>query len=379
MGKRGNGEGSIGRYNGTWIARLSTVAPDGTPKRKSFSGKTRKEAWDRLLKYRSEYQRYEEVSSQRFGDYLNRWLEDSASYNLKPATLVRYRGIVRNHLIPALGRIKLSDITAAHLQRLYREKLDEGMAPGTVRQIHAVAGVALKQAKRWRLLEYNPAEDATAPRNAPIRESRVITAQEAGRLFEAVREFRGGRYYALFVLAVSTGMRQGELLALRWGDVDLDKGELVVEQTVQYIEGKWVYGTPKSGKSRSIKLPDGAVTALKEHRRRQLEARVKIKEWENPELVFTGPTGSVIRRPVLQRDFERLLDNLGLPKITFHELRHSAATLLLEGGGNIKATQKLLGHSSIRITLDCYSHVTEKLEEETARKMGAALFGGESG
>jgi integrase len=213
--RRGNGEGSITRRrDGRWEARYTAHTPSG-PKRKAVYGKTRKEVADKLAKTLADCASgfVFDAEGMTVGEYLDRWLEDSDRNSVRGSTHERHREIVRLHIRPALGRVKLSKLTPGHAQGLYRDKLDAGLAPATVQKIHAVLHKALAQAVKWSMIPRNVTDAVKAPRPAP-KEMRPLSPGQARKLLQASR---GDRLEALYVLAVHTGMRQGELLALKWG------------------------------------------------------------------------------------------------------------------------------------------------------------------
>ena len=243
-----------------------------------------------------------------------------------------------------------------------------GLSPKSVRLVHAVLHRAFKQAVRWRLINVNPADAVDAPR-AERKEFHALDAEETARLLEAAR---ADRLHGVYVLAVTCGMRQGELLGLRWADVDLDKGALAVRQQVMRIGGEWRFSEPKTKAGRRvITLPAVAVSALREHRRRQAEERLRVgPEWHDNGLVFTNRIGNPIEKQnLMRRSFWPLLDRAALPRIRFHDLRHTAATLLLAEGLHPKVVQERLGHSTIAITMDVYSHVGMTLQREAAETL----------
>lgn len=367
--KRGNDEGSAPRKraDGRWESRYTIQTAKGA-KRKSVYAKTRAECARALTQALSERDRgiSLEPSTLTFGEHLARWLEDSARHSVKPSTYIRYEGIIRNHLVPALGHVKLIALSPAHLQSLYSEKLSS-LSPGSVRQIHAVAGRALSQAKRWRLIDYNPAEDADAPK-LPEREPRTLELEDAARLLRSIHAWREDRY-ALFVLAITTGMRQGEIIGLWWEDIDLESGTVHVRRTLDTYSGPPSYRVPKGGKARRVSLSRAAVEALRNHRRSQVEARMKASKWQDDALVFTGPTGGPIRRANLHQSFVRLLKREGFPAITFHQLRHTFCSLLIEDGVDPKTLQQMLGHADLKITLGVYSRVSARMERGAANAM----------
>ena len=306
------------------------------------------------------------------GEYLERWLEDSVRGNVKVTTHQSYASLVTLHLSPTLGRTKLSALAPVHVQRLYRAKLDEGLAPKTVKYIHTTLHRSLKQAVRWGLVPRNVAAEADPPR-VRTPEMRPLSPTQARTLLNAAK---GDRLEALYVLAVTTGMRQGELLGLKWEDVDLASGVVRVRRTLTLAKGGPRLTEPKTkGSRRSIKLTTGALEALERHRERQENQRSSSGDnWKDWGLIFCTRRGTPIRRDNLHDKYWKpLLRRAGLPDIRFHDLRHTCATLLLTRGVHPKIVSEMLGHSSIAITLDTYSHVIPGLGEAAARAMEDAL------
>jgi integrase len=279
---------------------------------------------------------------------------------------------VNNHLRPALGGIKLKKLSAAHVQGFYRDRLDHGLSPSTVHKMHAILHKALSQALKWHMVPRNVTEAVSPPRPAP-KEMRPLTSEEARRLLQ---EARGNRLEALYVLAVTTGMRQGELLALRWQDVDIENGVVSVRRTLTRNDRGIEMGEPKTKKSRrSIRLTPRAVEALESHLERQLrDMGILGDRYEDRGLLFTTGTGGPINPSNLrQKSFARLLKEAGLPHMRFHDLRHTCATLLFAQGTHPKYVQELLGHATIAITLDTYSHVIPGMSDHAAHAMQVAL------
>jgi integrase len=380
--RRGPGEGLIRRRpDGRWEARLDLGWQNGKRKRKSFYGATRAEVRDKLTKAMRDLQQGLPLPGERLtvAAFLTRWLEDVVRHSVSPSTHEGYSRLVRLHVNPRLGKVLLARLTAAQVTQLYSALLDRGLAPRYVRLLHAVLRRALKQAVRWNLLPRNPLESVDPPRSR-TREFRVLSAEEAARFLEAAKE---DRLFALYVLALTTGMRLGELLALRWSDVSLETGEVRVTRKVSRIKGKGLtFSEPKTAKSRrSIVLAPMAVEALRQHRTAQLQERLAAgPAWEEQDLVFPNLVGRPYERQnVSQRGFKRLLQKAGLPSIRFHDLRHSAATLLLAHGIHPKVVQEMLGHSSIALTMDTYSHVMPTLQREAAETVEKALLGSRGG
>lgn len=254
------------------------------------------------------------------------------------------------------------------MQGLYRDKLDSGLSSATVQKIHTVLHKALAQALKWNMIPCNATDAAKAPRPAP-EEMRPLTPDEARKLIEAVR---GDKLEALYVLAVHTGMRQGELLALKWENVDLNAGVIRIRHTLARSRGRIALGDTKTkGSRRTVYLTDTAVEALRIHLERQLEDIERLGDlYRDHGLVFTSGVGTLINPTNLRRrSFAPLLERAWLPQIRFHDLRHTCATLLLSRNVHPKYVQELLGHATVAITLDTYSHMIPGMGNHTARAM----------
>lgn len=382
MGRRGNGEGSITRHkkSGLYMARYWVETPKG-PKRKTIYGKKREDVAAKLADALSDRNKglVFDDENMTVGEYLERWLSDCVRGTVRASTFSRDKYLVTNHVSPTLGRVKLKNLNALRLQGLYRGRLDSGLKASTVQKIHHVLHKALAQAVRWNLIPRNPADAVKAPTPEP-KEMRPLSAQEARRLLEAAR---GDRLEALYSLAVHTGMRRGELLALRWSDVSLgepetEPGVVRVRRTLTRTEdGKGVaLGDPKTKKSgRTVRLTPGARDALKRHRTRQAEEKLKAGSvYQDGHLVFATERGTPINPSNLRnRSFAPLLKKAGLPPVTFHDLRHTTASLLFSKNVHAKFVQELLGHASVAITLDTYSHMLPGMGGEAADAMGEAL------
>ena len=373
--RRGHNEGSIyQRKDGRWAAVLDLGYQGGRRKRKALYGRTRREVQQKLFATRRALQEGLPVTSerQRLDQFLVRWLEDVACPSLRPRTYTRYREILMCHAIPALGNRPLARITPQDLQRLYSRKLQEGLAARTVGKLHVVLHRALQDAVRWGLVGRNVC-DAVRPPKVHPREMRALSADESRQFLAAAQ---GDPLEALYTLAVTTGLRQGELLGLKWQDVDLEAGQLQVRRTIARVNGQgFVEQEPKSARSRrSIALAPLAVNALDRHHTRQLEKRLKALVWEENDLVFANEVGRPIEaQNLMRRSFYPLLERAELQRMRFHDLRHTAATLMLAQGVHPKVVQEMLGHSTVSLTLDTYSHVMPNMQAEAAAKMQMAL------
>jgi len=355
------------------MARYTIQTATGT-KRKAIYGKTRGEVSEKLTKAMAHRDGglVFGADNLKVGEYMIRWLADSVADTVRWSTFARYEQNTRLHIVPAFGRAKLKNLTPAHVRGLYRQKLDEGLSPRTVQYIHMTLHKALKQAVADGLIPRNVTEAVKPPR--PVKkEIRPLDAEQTRAL---LRTARGDRLEALYVVAVTAGLREGELLGLKWEDLDLDAGKLAVRRSLSITKDGPVFKFPKNGKGRSIKLTTRAVEALKRHRAAQNEERLRLGTlWEDNGLVFPGERGQPMRAWSLTGGpFLRLLKRAGLPEKTrFHDLRHTCATLLLGRSVHPKIVQDLLGHATISITLDTYSHVLPGMGDQAADAMDDAL------
>ena len=375
--ERGNGTGTVyPRKNkqGKIIGyRGSYFAPDG--KRRYVSAKQKGDAERALRQAMTDTDRglVFDAGTLTVEEYLNRWLTDSVQDTVRATTFERYEQITRKHIIPEIGRMKLKALTPAHVRGLYRKRLEDGLSPRTVQYVHITLHKALKQAVRDGLIPRN-ATEAVRPPQVRKEEIRPLSPEQAKVLFEAAR---GDRLEALYVLAVTTGLRQGELLGLKWDDVDLEAGTLQVRRTLTTAKGGPVLSAPKTkGSRRTVKLSQTALQALRSHLERQLGEIDRAGDlWRENGLIFASEVGEPLdRHYTTKHRFKPLLKRAGLPEIRFHDLRHTCATLLLSKNVNPKIVSEMLGHATIAITLDTYSHVLPTMQESAAKAMEEALL-----
>ncbi len=358
--RRVKGEGSVYRRKD---GRCMGEYEDANGKKRYITAKTKAEVRQKLrqkLEDRDNGVAYdsEGLTVER---YMGRWLE-SIKDRVRPGTFKPYEAITRLHINPTLGSTKLEKLNALQLETLYRQKLKSGLSARRVRYIHVTIRKALKDAVRLQLLSRNVADSATPPR--PVRtEINPLDQDQLRALLEAAR---GDSLESLYVLAVTTGMRQGELLGLMWKDIDLDAGTLRVNRSV--YDGE--INPPKTASGyRTIKLSKLAVGALRKHRVES--AKLRILEW-----VFPNSKGTSIHHQNLHnRSWKPLLSKAGLPHSTrFHDLRHSCITLLLSKGTiPVKAVSEMSGHADISVTLSVYQHVLPHMQGACADGMDEAL------
>jgi integrase len=348
--------------------------PSG-PKYRYIYAKTRKLAAEKLTKAMADRNGGIVFDDKNLtvSDFLDIWLSDCVKDAIRVSTFERYKGIANLHISPALGRLRLKALTPAHVQGFYRWRLDSGLSPATVQKIHVVLHKALSQAVKWSLVPRNVTEAVSAPRPSP-KEMHPLSAEEVRRLLGAAT---GDRLEALWVLAVHTGMRQGELLALKWTDIDLEAGKVSVRRTLTRESGHYTLGEPKTKKSRrTIKLTGAATEALRSHLNRQMADIDRLGDlYQDQGLIFTTDSGAPLNPSnVRNRNLRRLLRKAALPTIRFHDFRHTCATLLLSRNVHPKIVQEMLGHSTVAITLDTYSHVLPGMGDKAATAMEDALL-----
>jgi integrase len=375
VGKRGNGEGSVyQRKDGRWVGQYLVYLPSG-PKYRYIYAKTRKAAADKLTEAMADRNKGIVFHDENLtdSDFLGVWLSDCVKDTIRVSTFERYKGIAELHISPALGRLRLRALTPAHVQGFYRGKLDSGLSPATVQKIHVVLHKALSQAVMWSLVPRNVTEAVSAPRPVP-KEMRPLSAQEVRKLLEAAGD---DSLEALWVLAVHTGMRQGELLALKWTDVDFEAGKVSVRRTLTRESGHFKLAEPKTKKSRrTIKLTSAAAEALRKHLSHQMQDIDRLGDlYRDRGLVFTSSSGAPLNPSnIRNRNLRRLLLKAELPEIRFHDLRHTCATLLLSKNVHPKIVQEMLGHANVAITRDTYSHVLPGIGDQAALAMENALL-----
>jgi len=309
---------------------------------------------------------------QTVAQWLRRWLDEYAVHNVRPLTLKTYRGIVERELIPSLGDIRLSQLGIAEVQH-YVNARRERHSPRWLQHQRSVLRTALAEAERQGLVGRNVARlvKISNPRREEVR---PLTVEEARRFLAHIR---GHRLEALYVVTMTLGLRQSEVLGLRWEDVDLDRGMLSVRRSLQRYGGEYHLDEVKTVRSRrTLTLPAQLISILRTHRDRQaFEARAKGWQGEAWDLVFCREDGYPLSGSVVTHVFQELLAEAGVPKVRFHDLRHGAATYLVAAGVPMRVVMAQLGHSQMAITSDLYSHVLPEVQREASEQAAVALFG----
>jgi len=392
--KRGNSEGTVClRTDGRWEAKVTVTIAEGKQKRKHAYSSTQREALEKLAKLRGQQIADIPFAHEKLtlGQRLKSWLQNQKPPAVKPKTYIAYEYQSARHLIPALGRIPLSKLTPQDVRDFMQNRLEQGLSPKTVRHFRATLRAALNAAIADGLLQRNVATLTKPPKLE--KKSLIVYMPEEARAF--LRSAEGHRLEALFTTAVSIALREGEILGLQWPDINFERGILTVQRNLQRVKRvrlgqearpgerrtEVLLVTPKTPRSRrTITLPDILLESLKAHWQKQREERLLAGSiWRDTNYVFTSTVGTALDQRRLTRVFSqiagaaRLPDESPLPKIRFHDLRHSAASLLIAQGVHPRAIMELLGHSTITLTMDTYGHLFESVNRETAEKMDAIL------
>lgn len=376
MSKRGNNEGSIyKRRDGRWAATIDLGWQNGKRRRKSFYGQTREEVARRLTDALSAKREGLPLASDRLtvAGFAEEWLE-SISSSIRPSTYQSYEAGLRVHILPELGNKRLSRLEPRHIEALYAKLSSKGYSPKSVRIYHSVMYSMLEKAIRWGVLPRNVARLVDLPRQIH-RELPMFTPEQARAFLDAAKE---NRLEALFVLAITTAARQGELLGLTWDRVDLDEGTINVRQALQRLNGQYQIVETKTPQSmRSIALPPMAVAALRRHLERQETVKTELgSAWNNNlNLVFTTHVGTPLdRNHVRRRELQSILKGACLPlHIRFHDLRHISASLALAQGMPVTAVSEMLGHTDAATTLRVYAHAVPGAPRKVADALEAVL------
>lgn len=316
------------------------------------------------------------------GEWLDTWQKEYLG-NTKAHTKKSYEGIIRNHILPEIGAVKLSALTPIQVQRLIngvkstkKSSQNQPVNPKTVKNVHGVLHSALNQAVQCGYIRTNPADRTILPK----RSKAEIHVLEDKQVLEFLKAIQGHRFEYLYQLDLFTGLRQSELLGLQWPDIDFEHQTIQVKRQLLYLGGGnkgYQYAIPKSNKPRTVVLPDLALQALRLQQKKQNELHLLVgPAWNNLDnLVFTDEMGSHLKHDVVYRNLKRIFTTMGVPNLRFHDLRHSYAVLSLQSGCDIKTVQENLGHYAAAFTLDTYGHVTEQMRRDGADKINRYVEG----
>ena len=378
--KRANGEGSIRkRKDGRWEGRYTAGhnLETGKPIYRNVLGKTQAEVKEKLKTAIQETQSldFSKTGQYTVGQWMDVWYENYAKIKVRPSSHQTYKGYIENHIKPNIGDIPLEKLTTLDLQRLYKTLLangrvdrleskgqPKGLSPKTVRNIHQILSSALKLAQEQRIILTNPAEGCALPK-VEHGEMKTLPVEQ---LQSFLREAKDSGVFELYYLELATGLRRGELLGLKWEDIDLEHGDLRVRRQIARINGRVVEAPLKTKNAyRTLPLAEDTISILKEQKK-----KVGNSPW-----VFPSATGGPISPDSVLHMLHRVLKRAGLPQVRFHDLRHTFATLALQNGVDIKTVSGMLGHFSAGFTLDTYAHVTTSAQKAAANTMGKLLSG----
>jgi integrase len=362
---RGKNEGSISkRPNGGWRAQVSQ---SGDRISKGFRTKNEALTWIQLVKMKMDQGISIRGESTTLNEYLPSWIETRKS-SLRPKTLHQYSSLISHHILPSIGHIKLCQLNIKMVERYYSDLLQEGVGVRTIRIINNILHSSMNKAVKYGLLPQNPTQGATLP-TYYHDEMKIFTPDQVSRFLAFSKN---SRYFALYFIAITTGMRLGELLGLKWGDFDWAAKTVHIQRQKQYIPGQgFILINPKTkaGK-RTIQLGEQTVAVLLRHKLLQEEIIYSMGEkWVDLDLVFTSSIGTPGDASNIRVDFNRILNLAGLPRIRIHDLRHTAASLFLNHRVPIIVVTNILGHSKPSVTLDIYSHVFTDVQGEAAKVM----------
>lgn len=360
-----------------WEARITTGYDPGTGRQiqRSFSGKTQKEVREKMQAVSVEVNdgTYQEPTKLTVGQWLDIWADEYLG-GVKPYTVASYKGQIRNHIKPALGAVKLEGLNPHNIQKFYNDLgrshgKKPGLSPKSIKNVHGVFHKALQQAVAVGYIRYNPADACILPRI--VKKELHPLDEEQSKAF--LLALKGHRYETLYTVTLFTGMREGEVLGLKWDCVDFDKGIILINKQLQREKkkgGAYIFATLKNDKSRTITPAPWVMQLLRAHRGQQLAQRLQAGEvWEDSGLVFTDEIGQHLAIHTVYKDFKKIVTSIGCPDVRFHDLRHSYAVAAIRSGDDIKTVQGNLGHATAAFTLDVYGHVTDQMKRESAARM----------
>jgi integrase len=365
----------VNRGQRRWLVRVF-LGRDRETRRRRYHNRTVHGTARRAQEYLTKILRERDLgrglegSEITLNEFLDRWFETAAKPKLREKSYRSYEGLLQRYIRPMLGERILSAITPLDVQAACQQMIDRRLSPRTVRYAHSVFRSAMRQAVRWRLLIQDPTEGAQLPRLGR-REMRVLNGEQCRILLEAALKTH---YGPVFAVALTTGMRPSEYLALQWSDIDWDRGTVSVVRTLEKVKGSWRFADTKRDRSRRvIKLQERVLEMLKGLQARTSQ-RCKCDSPDAADLVFATANGRPINSDKLAQRFKAILRQTGLPTIRLYDLRHTAATLALSAGVPPKVVAEQLGHASAAFTLDVYSHLLPHMQQEAAARVEGLLF-----
>ena len=374
--RNAQGSGTIRqRSNGLWEARYTVGRDPGTGKQiqRSVYGSTQKEVRQKLAQAVAFIDKgiYQAPNKITVAAWMEEWLTTFCTNKVKPLTLASYSAMIRNHIVPSIGAVELQAVKGVHIQRLYNSMTAAGLSGKTVKNVGAILHKAFSVAMKQGIIAANPCDGAELPKTEH-KDIHPLADDEIPRFLAAIDESPMRNAYALCLFA---GLREGECLGLSWAQVDFERGRITVSQQLQQEKAKggryYIAPSTNSGKPRTIEPPPIAFQYLRAERVKQLENRLRAGQvWNNPDdLVFTDEVGSHYAIHTFYKRFKAIAASIGRPDARPHDLRHTAATVAIASGADIKSVQDLLGHATASFTLNVYAHTSEKMMKDTAERM----------
>lgn len=370
--KNPSGSGSIRqRSDGRWESRVTVGYDKGTGKQvqKSFYGKSQKEVIVKLQKVSVTVDEgsYSEPSKLTVEQWLDIWLKEYVTNAVKPLTVVSYQSMYSNYIKPAFGAVKLSELNPHDIQAFYNDlQRVKNLSPKSIKNVHGVLHSALKQAVRLGYIKVNPTDNCIVPRVI----KKEIKPLQDNEIIWFLKEIKGHRFEALFIVDLFTGMRQGELLGLTWNCIDFNRDTILINKQLQKVSGKYILASNKNNKARIISPAQTVMEILKSHKRKQIELMLLLGiPWNEKGYVFTDEFGQHLKHSTVYKNFKRIVKDLGLESTRFHDLRHSYAVAALQAGDDIKTVQETLGHHTAAFTLDVYGHVSDQMKKDSSKRM----------
>ena len=380
MAKRSaQGSGTIRkRADGRWEARYTSGYDPKTGKQvqKSVYGATQKEVRQKLTQITASIDNGTFIQPDKISvsQWMDIWMTDYC-IALKPSTLSAYRRNTKNYITPCIGSVSIQALNPAQIQRMYNSfwKGTDGkqLSNKTVRNIHGILHKALQQAVFLGIIATNPCERCTPPR----LDKKEINPLDDKQISDFLTAIKGHPYENVYIVDLFTGMRQSEILGLTWDCVNFEAGTIRIYRQLQLIDGKYIFTTPKNGKTRTIVPAPTVMTVLRNQRKQQLQKKLVVGElWHNDEdFVFTTDLGEHLARQTVYSQFKKIVASIGLPQTRFHDLRHSYAVASIFAGDDIKTVQENLGHHTAAFTLDIYGHVTDAMRKRSSERMEAFI------
>jgi integrase len=365
---------SLGSHK--WLVRVSLGREAATGTRKYHNRTIRGSFREAQINLNTKLQerdigRLPRVAAMSLNQYLDQWLAMAAKPRLRPKSYTDYEALLRLHIRPDFGVRPLGAITQFEIQRVYAQMLERGLSPRTIEYTNGVLQSAFRQAVRWKMLMEDPCVGVDLPHMKP-REMAALSLEECRRFLAVAR---ASRWFGLFALAMTTGMRPSEYLALKWSDVDWQRGAASVCRTIQIAGASWRFDDTKRKRSRRVvKLQGFVLEALENMQKARLSAENGEPQVEH-DLIFRSEAGAPLRQRTVKREFRKLLKAGGIRSIRLYDLRHTAATLAIAAGVSVKVISDQLGHASISFTLERYSHVLPSIQDEAAAKVERLLMG----